>query len=96
MSEPRKVKDMGKNIMSPNDNMRVEKSRPPLKRDERRELIDVVAIVPSFSSFFRVVEERGTVAAEGASGEKLILAESGEDFCASAAEGTSFKRQSHD
>lgn len=46
MSEPRKVKDMGKNIMSPNDNMRVEKSRPPLKRDERRELIRVNAIVP--------------------------------------------------
>ena len=96
MSETRKAKDMGKNIMSPNDNMRVKENRPPQKRDERRELIDVVAIVPSLSSFFRVVEERGTVAAEGASGEKLILAESGEDFCAASAEGASFKRVIHD
>ena len=64
-------------------------------RDERRKLFDCIAIVPSLASFFRVIEELSAVVAEGAGGEEMILAESGENFSFAPAEGARFKGYSH-
>lgn len=59
-------------------------------------LIDCVAIVPSLTGFFWVIEEGSAFAAEGASGKEFPLTESVEDFCASVTGRAWFKRLSRD
>ena len=86
---------MGKNFVYPlNHNMRVKKTARP-SRERAVMLVDGVSSVPSLAGFFRVIEEGSTIAAESASGEELILAESGENLSSSPAEGATFKRERH-